>query len=298
MKCALYVRCFYESFYLDWFLEYYLNLGFDFIIILKADTINYDVPKNLKKKVYIKNVENIGNLLYQKYFNIIKIINPDWVFMIDIDEILILQSNNIKTYIKEKLKINKDINCFYFQWAMMERYNNKNLNLKDSFNKYKLFYNCNYKSLALLNNINGIRNPHSFRLKNYKIEKDNIIYNYNIDHTNNNSQNESYKNYLLHIHTRSINNLVLKSLITILKNKNIKDKNSFKNFVNNFSIDNKNILEDFKNCIGKKSTLPFSHSKLKIINTNKNHPLFDRQIVNFNKEKEVLYEILKKNNMN
>ena len=50
--------------------------------------------------------------------------------MIDIDEILILQCNNIKTFLEQKLKDNKDINCFYFQWAMMERYDNKNLNLK------------------------------------------------------------------------------------------------------------------------------------------------------------------------
>ena len=99
MKCGIYVRCFYESFYLDWFIEYYLNLGFDYIIILKADNINYDVPKNFKK-VYIRNVENIGNKLYDKYLNIIRYAKPDWVLMIDIDEILILESN-IKTFLKE-----------------------------------------------------------------------------------------------------------------------------------------------------------------------------------------------------
>jgi len=298
MRCALYVRCFYESFYLDWFIEYYLNLDFDYIVILKADNIKYIVPEKLKKKVYIRNVENVGNALYQKYLNIIKIINPDWVFMIDIDEILILENNNIKKFIKNKLKIDSNINCFYFQWLMMERYDNQNLNLKDSYDKYKLFNNCNYKSLALLKNINGIKNPHSFKLNNYKIEKDNIIYNYNIDHTNNNSENESYKNYLLHIHTRSLNNLVLKSLITILNNKHIKDKNSFKEFVNKFCCNNNNILENFKNSIGKKATLPYSHSNGKIININKNHPLFNKKIVNYDDEKKVLHKLLKKNNIN
>ena len=298
MRCALYVRCFYESFYLDWFIEYYLNLGFDYIIILKADTIKYIVPEKLKKKVYIKEVENKGNALYQNYFNIIKFANPDWVFMIDIDEILILENNNIKKFITSKLEIDSNINCFYFQWLMMERYDNQNLNLKDSYNKYKLFNNCNYKSLALFKNIKGIKTPHSFILNNYKIEKDNIIYNHYIDHTNNNSQNESYKNYLLHIHTRSLNNLVLKSLITILNNKHIKDKNSFKEFVNNFSINNKNILQKFKNSIGKKATLPYSHSNGKIININKNHPLFNSKIIKFEEEKEILYKLLKKNNIN
>ena len=53
MKCALYVRCFYESFYLDWFIEYYLNLGFDYIVILKADSIKYVVPKNfMVRKIF------------------------------------------------------------------------------------------------------------------------------------------------------------------------------------------------------------------------------------------------------
>ena len=173
MKCALYVRCFYESFYLDWFIEYYLNLGFDYIIILKADNINYNVPKSFKKKVYIKNVENIGNKLYDKYFNIIRYAKPDWVLMIDIDEILILKNNNIKTFLREKLKLNKNTNCFYFKWLMMERYDNKDLNLKDSYNNYKLFNNNFYKSMSNLPNIKSVNCPHSF-----KYNKDAII-NYN-----------------------------------------------------------------------------------------------------------------------
>ena len=298
MKCALYVRCFYESFYLDWFIEYYLNLGFDFIVILKADNIQYSVPINLKKKVFIKNVENIGNKLYDKYFNIIRYAKPDWVLMIDIDEILILENNNIKIFLEEKLKVNKNINCFYFQWAMMERYDNKDLNLKDSYNKYKLFYNSNIKSFALLNNIKSVNSPHIFKLSSYTIEKDNKIYNYFINHKNNDSINESYTNYLLHIHTRSLNNLVLKSLITILRNKSINNIDNFKELINNFSIDDKNILEKFKKTIGLKAILPYSHSNSKILNSVKDHPLFNKKIVDFDNEKKILYILLKKYNIN
>ena len=182
---------------------------------------------------------------------------------------------------------------------MMERYDNKDLNLKDSYNNYKLFNNNFYKSMSNLPNIKSVNYPHSFNYNKDAIinYNDNIVKNLRRHHQLS-EYNYSYDNYLLHIHTRSINNLVLKSLITILGNKHIHDINNFKEFVNNFTINDENILERFKDSIGQKAKLPYGHSQNKIMDINKNHHLFNKKIVNFNKEKEILYKLLNKNKIN
>ena len=51
--------------------------------------------------------------------------------------------------------------------------------------------------------------------------------------------------------------------------------------------------KDLEIVLDKKQIL-YIHSKNKIMDINKDHPLFDKKIKNFNKEKEILYKLLKK----
>ena len=277
MKCGLYIRCFYESFYLNWFINYYINLGFDYIIILKADNIKYQLPKQYLDKVYIKNVENRGNSLLPDNLYLIKNSIIDWVFMIDIDEILVLKHNNIKKYLKDLNNKDCEINNVEFRWLMMERYDNRNMNLSQSYHLYNLYSNSLYKSFTKVKDIISFQNPHKFNVTNEKklVEK-------------------NYENYLLHIHTRSLNNMILKSFITILHEKNIKNMDEFKKLVNNVDYES-NVLDKFKKCIGLKATLPYTHSRGEKIKVNKCHKLFNEKIVRFKKEKKILYKMLKEN---
>ena len=49
MKCCVYSRFVFEYPYLNSFIEHYLNLGFDKIIILYTDIIEYPLADNLKE---------------------------------------------------------------------------------------------------------------------------------------------------------------------------------------------------------------------------------------------------------
>ena len=61
MKYCVYTRAFYETPYLDFFIEHYINLGFDMIIILKADSFSYSIPSKFKKHVQLHTVPNLEN---------------------------------------------------------------------------------------------------------------------------------------------------------------------------------------------------------------------------------------------
>jgi hypothetical protein len=90
MKCCIYTRAFLETPYLDFFIEHYVKLGFDKIIILKADDIPYECPQQYQSNVDIHTVPNLGNELLPKYDYLVKQSGCDWCLSVDIDEILLL----------------------------------------------------------------------------------------------------------------------------------------------------------------------------------------------------------------
>ena len=98
------------------------------------------------------------------------------------------------------------------------------------------------------------------------------------------------ENFILHIHTRSLNNCILKSLITELKNKKFSNIEKFKLLINH---NEKNCLEELKN-IAFKMRLPYYHSEGEKLELKVEHPLFHKKIVNFDEEKKVLYKLLEK----
>jgi hypothetical protein len=106
MKTRVVARAFYEDAYLDFFIKYYLAIGFDEIVILKADTdpkynlpeykLQDDLSEDQKLRVKILPVENTGNLILQEHYDVFINEHPecrkdiDWVLNIDCDEFLIL----------------------------------------------------------------------------------------------------------------------------------------------------------------------------------------------------------------
>ena len=124
MKYCIYTRLYYESPYILFFIEHYIKLGFDKIIILKSDNIIFN--NTFENNVDIYNVNNDENKLLSIYTKFIKNTKYDWVLIVDIDEILFLNPkyNTINDYVQNKLIKNSDINTFYFRWAMLEKYDN------------------------------------------------------------------------------------------------------------------------------------------------------------------------------
>lgn len=99
-KTRVVSRAFYEDAYLDFFITYYLAIGFDEVYILKSDTDpkynlpDYNLPSYLpeewKQRVTIFNVENTGNGIIQTHYDKFKDDKVDWVLNVDCDEFLIL----------------------------------------------------------------------------------------------------------------------------------------------------------------------------------------------------------------
>jgi hypothetical protein len=154
MKTRVVARAFYEDAYLDFFIKYYLTIGFDEIVILKADTDpkynlpEYKLPDDLSEKqktsVKILPVENTGNLILQEYYDVFINEHPecrkdiDWVLNIDCDEFLVLDwekysggiGNYLDSYLQElvddDIVDNKEqVQQLKYRWMCITKLDNK-----------------------------------------------------------------------------------------------------------------------------------------------------------------------------
>jgi hypothetical protein len=277
MKLCVYARMFYETPYINCFIEHYVKLGFDKIILIKVDNIDYKCPKQFNKYVEIHNRKNEGDNTLDKHKNLIRKSKCDWCFVVDIDELLLINKkyNNIKAFIREKQTKNKSINRFYFRWNVIEKMdNNFNNNLRFIVTNYNIYHARFVKCMFKINRMNKIKaHTTSLTIRPLTYFEGNILHVNNASRFNKSKNTDKFNDIsLLHIHTRSSNNLVMKSLVAKLINKNIYDKKSFIDMVNNIDTINKLIptkkLQMFKNVIGIKAQLPYCHSANKISKIN------------------------------
>jgi hypothetical protein len=299
MKYCVYTRSFHEDEYLHYFIQHYINLGFNKIIILKSDNIIYNLPKKYINIVEIHYTKNLGNDLLPKFQHLIT--NYDWVLSIDGDELLILNNTykNIDEFVKQKLIQDKLINVFYFRWGMIEKYDvENNNNLTDILQKYKIFKNPHIKSMFKPKDLIEIYHPHMAKLKNMHIYFENNIY--NINNPKHPLTEKSYEEHtLIHLHTRSIHNLLIKSFNTVLGKKVIKYKTGFIKFINNFDVNsNENILQLFFDYIGAKASIPYGHKKEnELILCNYDFSKYNYDIVDSVETKNQISIFLNKNNI-
>jgi hypothetical protein len=290
MKLCIYTRFYNEDQCIIFFIEHYINLGFDKIFILKSDKKNYNLPDKYLNYVNIILVDNLGDQLLPKYDFIVKNTNFDWILTIDSDEILILNNKykNIKQFINSKLSINKNINTFFFRWGMLNKYDiEQNNNFKYIINNYKIHENEHIKTMVKRSELNSIKGSHICSTKNKNI----IYFDNNIIYDNNPKQpinNNSYQDCILvHILTRSINDIVIKALNTIFNGKIINNINDFINLINNVDFNTDNILHKFKEVIGRKATDPFAVAKVPLCNINIiNYTIYNYNFQVFNKKLE------------
>ena len=304
MKLCVCVRSFLENPYLDFFIEYYVLLGFDKILIFKSDTEPYSCDPKYEKYVNIINVNNSGNRILQENIHHIQHSGCDWTFFPDVDEILILhkQYNNIKEFAERKLRDYPQINMFYFRWGVIEKYDiEPNNSFNDILSDYNVFASRFIKSMVKTSCIKLLHDPHTCKMKSNSV----IYLEGGIINTNKSVHDIKEQSYnkdaiLIHIHTRSIHNIIIKSLYTVLNSKRILVLSEFINYINNFSED-KNIVLSFKNMIGQKAKLPFHHSSQGYISNIdiSNYKILEcvNRVINVEKEKELVISILNKNNI-
>ena len=131
-------------------------------------------------------------------------------------------------------------------------------------------------------------------------KRQNIYFENNILHDNNAIQKYSKIMYkeaiLIHLHTRSINNLVIKSLKTRLPGKYIQNISGLKTVIDN--LDKTNIINTFIDIIGIKASLPYAHSQtMKVHLINYKIIKYDNSIINLEEENKILNMILTENNI-
>ena len=307
MKCCVYTRLFLEGPYIDFFIEHYLMIGFDKIIILKTDKLEYLVPEEFKEYVDVHNVENFPDpKTVQVNQDKIDRKKFDWVLMVDVDELLILhnKSPTIKEYITRILQTVPSVNIINFRWLMIEQFyeslDSKLDNIVANFNKYE---NIHIKSMCKTNTLLDIIGCHHFRVESPVIYFENNILHDNVS-MRDISPEFSYKDSaLIHLHTRSIDNMIIKALNTLIQGKEIKNLKEFKVFVNNrlFSgMTSDTLKEHLYSIIGAKAMLPYAHAKEPVVHDISYLliPSSKRVVIDIHKEKQIIEEMLNYHGIN
>ena len=306
MKCCVYTRQFVEGPYMDFFIEHYLKIGFDKIIILKTDRLEYLVPEEFKEFVDIYYVENLGDKTLTLHIDKIDREKFDWVLSVDTDELLILhnESPTIKDYIARILQTVPSVNIINFRWLMIEQfYESQDSKLHNIITNYNKYENSHIKSMCKTDTLLDIVYSHTLINKTPIIYFENNIL-YNNDGSRNINPNFSYKDSaLIHLHTRSIDNVIIKVLNTQFHGKEIKNLEEFKTFVNDrvfFDMPPENLLDYFQSMIGAKASLPYHHATNPVVH-NINHlsiPLAERHVIDIHKEKQMIEEMLNYHGIN
>lgn len=245
-----------EHGFLEIFIDHYLNLGFDFIFIFIENDQKYDI---INPKVAFISHDYKGDKVISFIFNeFLKKTNKkkkiDWVLHVDVDEFLFLKDNiKIHDYISKFDRIN--IGQFIFKWAMIENFRSidSENNFQNIADQCKLYSNIHYKSMIKLEYLKDGGHPHFANsikdtyLDNIKI-KSKL---YGMCDENNNYTNS----ILVHFHTRNLENIFVKALVTNLGDKKINPR----------IIDEKYSINELKSKMVK-LRLPFSHATGDVLN--------------------------------
>tara|TARA_R110002074_G_scaffold146791_6_gene296886 strand:+ start:6301 stop:7353 length:1053 start_codon:yes stop_codon:yes gene_type:complete len=282
-----------EDNYIESFIEHYLNLGFDYIVILYAIN-NKHIPRYMldekyKDKVLLYKVDNEGNKLRGKYIHLIPS-NIDWILTVDSDEYLILNKkyNSIQDYVDKNYK-DENVNVIIFYWILLHKLKeNNNDTLYDIFKKYKqsigydisnintklstterrnksenIYCKCMFKNTKNISwtNTHGESMGHipNINETRYILDNNGVIYeddsNCKISSINCNNTNYYDESFLLHIESRSLNDIIRKSICNhpTMNSKKKSDRTTLKKFVKNTNnFEYKYLLGQLKNIIGYK----------------------------------------------
>tara|TARA_B100000123_G_C25717254_1_gene422735 strand:- start:387 stop:1334 length:948 start_codon:yes stop_codon:yes gene_type:complete len=253
MNNVVVTRAKHENGFLEIFINHYLNLGFDFIYIFIENNENYNI---INSKVDFITHNYKGNKVIPFIFNNFlekqqEKKRIDWVLHIDVDEFLFLKYNiKINEYISKFSR--KNIGQFIFKWAMIE--NLRSIDTENDFQNIaaqcELYSNNHYKSMINLEYLKKKNNAHAHVSD---CIKDTYLDNIKIKSKLNGicQETNNYTNAILvHYHTRCLENLFVKALVTNLSAKKIEPK----------ILEQKYIANKLKEKM-KKLQLPFIHKK-------------------------------------
>jgi len=223
MNTAICAIAKYENVYINDWVNYHLNLGFDHIYIYDDNEDDYpyvgdciDNKENItiikfnfeNGKDHIKNAESSYDFLihYAKEY--------DWVAIIDIDEFIHINCDNIKTYLS-----NAPYDCYFiaFTWRI---FGDSNIIIGDeSVPVYNRLRNDSFSNISIYktifrvkkDNINYIvQNPHSltFNGEDFNYYDSNFNKNYVSPLELNNCNPDNYDCYIEHYYTKTLSEFI------------------------------------------------------------------------------------------
>ena len=267
-KFKVVVRAFYEDSYLDFFIKWYLALGFDRIDILKADhDIHGDGGISTNDKVRIIPVPNTGNQILVDMYHVFRDLDFDWVLNIDADEYLMIDRvkypngigdmvRDVESWMVGKGVPSTNLQMMAFNWACIDKLDikpgtgtNGACTMKDMVSGYPLhvysFIKSFVKPSELPMIITAEHNCHNMITSNTKVYGGSIcgrmchvlgdtICEVTTHKYHFNKETNNFKwGYILHLNTRSLANALTKSLVTQLRRrKQIANLNLFTELIN------------------------------------------------------------------
>lgn len=255
MKVDIIVRFFNEHIYAEHFINYYLGLGFDHIHILFQKG---QAPLSIRSnKVSIINHEYVGNDVLQ-YIPSLVTTTADWILLCDTDEYLyIKQYATIKDFLKT---IPATVEQLFFQWAMIENYADMTgqHDLFDTLTTHNMYINPHIKCMVRCSLLKkGGITPHICEkgVSNYlwnKFVECSPIHKVTVE-----SYTINYP-FLIHFHTRSIQNALLKGISTKFNNNKKINIQLFNTIIAG------NNINDATSSFAKLS-IPFHHAKYPVL---------------------------------
>jgi len=184
--------------YIESWIDYYLNLGFDKVILLRCDDEKFNFLKKFKDQIEFHDIPaNSEKTLFDALVKFPINKKFDYLFHCDIDEYLIL-NKNIKEFIKET---NKDY--YFFRWYLNANPNFSTFLINNNL-KNGVSFGHSGKVLFNTKKVESIKNEHEVKMKNAT--------NWDGDYP-----------YLLHCVFRGFEDLVIKGIFQGLKVENNKN---------------------------------------------------------------------------
>ncbi len=300
-----------EHSFLYHFIYYYQLIGFDHIYILKdknqpdiiIDKSLFTIKITVLPLLYPPNIKGFTYIQYwNNNFMIKNIIKEDWILNCDIDEYLYLHGKTIKEYIEDiQLKNNNQIGQFQFPWLCIEHIGRLTPNIFDTMLENNWYTNDQVKAIVKRELFIKSVDNHHFIIKKQNNNINYFTYHYNRRVNKVKKRYPKYINpqyyktnpFMIHFHSRGLNNIFTKILTYKYKGKSgPMERQKLINSINS-----------------KQFSALKNNNKFQIIKEHKRYPQIQKYelnlpefnspyLINIENEEEFLLNLLKKNNIN
>lgn len=266
-RYAIISRIHFESPYFVSFVEWYLELGFDRIIFIQNDMeplveFNCSVSPGVSVEIYRDNSRVIPDKLMDKYVDYVRNSGHKWVFIVDLDEYLMLDRAkyiDIDSFVTSKEREHGSIDVFHFRWAMIDYLYPMchNGSMREMLSSVKTFGCHLVKSMTKVKRIESALNSHVPTLFNSTTTSPVVYIEGKIlnklDPRQVITANSYQEHVLVHHYTRSLSSMVNKAMSTGFADKRAQNHHLLVQFISGDAKSQN--LSQFINTIGKKASV-------------------------------------------